>query len=57
MIKLRGSAAKEGRDNTAGLCMLAVALGLLEQGEEAEIKQGMPFTAYVNADTILALKN
>jgi hypothetical protein len=57
MIKLRGSAAKEGHDNTAGLLMLAVPVGLLEHGEEAEIKQGTPFTAYVDADTILALKN
>lgn len=59
VIKLRGSATKEGQDkySTAGFLMLAAPLGLLEHGEEAEIKQGTPFTAYVDADTILAPKN
>ena len=61
MIKLRGSAAKEGQDKYSSATVLMVVVpgpfGLLEHGEEAEIKQGTPFTAYVDADTILAPKN
>jgi hypothetical protein len=61
VIKLRGSAAKEGQDKYGAAVALTVVppgpFGLLEHGQEAEIKQGTPFTAYVDADTILTLKN
>jgi hypothetical protein len=59
IIKLQGSAAKEGQDKygTAAALMLPIGpWGLLERGEEAVIKPGTPFTAYVDADTVLAAK-
>jgi hypothetical protein len=58
-VKLRGIAAKEGRDKagTALALSIAVPMGLLEHGEEAEIKQGTPFTAFVDVDTTLPPSN
>jgi hypothetical protein len=59
VIKLHGSAAKEGQDKygTAAALMLPIGpWGLLEHGEEAVIKPGTPFTAYVDSDTVLAPK-
>jgi Chitobiase/beta-hexosaminidase C-terminal domain len=59
VIKLHGSAAKEGQDKygTAAALMLPIGpWGLLEHGQEAEIKQGTPFRAYVDSDTVLAPK-
>jgi Chitobiase/beta-hexosaminidase C-terminal domain len=56
VIKLHGSAAKEGQDKygTAAALVLPIGpWGLLEHGEEAEIKSGTPFRAYVDADTVL----
>lgn len=61
VIKLRGTAAKEGQDkysnSAAAIVPVVGPLALLEHGQEAEIKQGTPFTAYVDADTVLAPKN
>jgi hypothetical protein len=58
-IKLNGSAAKEGHDKygTAGALMFPLPLGFLEPGQEAEIKQGTPFIAYVATDTVLTSPN
>lgn len=55
VIELNGSAAKEGHDKygTASALMFPLPLGFLEPGEEAEIKEGTPFTAYVATDTVL----
>ena len=61
VIKLRGSAAKEGQDKyaktAAALVPVIGPFALLGHGEEAEIKQGTPFTAYVDTDTVLTPKN
>lgn len=59
VIQLRGTAAREGQGKygTAAALMLPIGpWGLLEHGEEAQIKSGTPFTAYVDADTVLAPK-
>lgn len=59
VIKLHGSAAKEGQDKygTAAALMLPIGpWGLLEHGQEAVIKPGTAFTAYVASDTVLAPK-
>jgi hypothetical protein len=55
-VKLSGSAFKEGQDKAGSAIALAVAFplaGLLKHGEQAEIKKGTPFTAFVDADVIL----
>jgi hypothetical protein len=61
IIRLRGSAAKEGQDkysnSAAAIVPVVGPLALLEHGQEAEIKPGTPFTAYVDADTVLTPKN
>jgi len=59
VIKLHGLAAKEGQDKygTAAALMLPIGpWGLLEHGQEAQIKQGTPFTAYVDSDTVVVPK-
>jgi hypothetical protein len=61
VIKLLGGAAKEGQDKQAkaiGLMLVPIVpAGLLVRGREAEIKQGAHFTAFVEADTLLAPAN
>ena len=55
-VKLNGSAFKEGQDKAGSAIALAVAFplaALLKHGEEAEIKKGTPFTAFVDADVIV----
>jgi hypothetical protein len=56
-IKLRGTAAREGQDRygTAIALMLVppIPLGAAKHGDQAEIKAGTPFIAYVDADTVL----
>jgi hypothetical protein len=56
LVKLYGSAYKEGQDKAG----TAIAMGavfplaaLFKHGEQAEIKKGTPFTAYVDSDVIL----
>jgi len=59
VIKLHGSAAKEGQDKygTAAALMLPIGpWGFIEHGQEAVIKPGTAFTAYVASDTVLAPK-
>ena len=55
LIKLHGSAAKEGQDKVGkafGLMFVPVVpVGLFVHGQEAEIKQGALFTAFVDSDT------
>jgi hypothetical protein len=56
LVKLSGSAFKEGQDKAGSAIALAVAFplaGLLKHGEQAEIKKGTPFTAFVDADVLL----
>jgi Chitobiase/beta-hexosaminidase C-terminal domain len=56
VIKLRGTAAKEGQDENkkaSALMVIPVPVGLLVHGKDAEIKQGAVFTAFVDADTLL----
>ena len=55
-VRLKGRAAKEGADKTAKasrLMMTPVPIGLGVHGGDAEIKQGTPFTAFVEMDTVL----
>jgi hypothetical protein len=55
-VKLNGSAFKEGQDKAGSAIALAVAFplaALLKHGEQAEIKKGTPFTAFVDADVIV----
>ncbi len=55
-VKLGGGAFKEGHDKAGTAIALTVAFplaGLFKHGEQAEIKKGTPFTAYVNSDVIL----
>ncbi|MGB8013646.1 MAG: chitobiase/beta-hexosaminidase C-terminal domain-containing protein [Terriglobales bacterium] len=60
-IKLHGSAAKEGQDHVGkamGLMFVPVVpVGMFVHGKDAEIKQGAPFTAFVDADTFLPPAN
>jgi hypothetical protein len=58
-IKLRGIAAREGHDKygTAIAMSIGLPLGVLKHGEEAEIKTGTPFTAFVDADATLLPPN
>jgi len=56
LIKLGGGAFKEGHDKAGTAIALTVAFplaGLFKHGEQAEIKKGTPFTAYVDADVLL----
>lgn len=56
VIKLRGSAAKEGEDEAtkaAALMVIPLPVGLLVHGKDAEIQQGAQFTAFVDANTLL----
>jgi len=62
VIKLRGTAAKEGqgREGKAAGLIIAVPVvpaGLLVHGKNAEIKQGAVFTAFVAADNMLLPAN
>ena len=61
LIKLRGTAAKEGQDNVGkamGLMFVPVVpVGVFVHGKDAEIKQGASFTAFVDADTLLSPAN
>jgi hypothetical protein len=62
VIKLRGTAAKEGQDKEAKAAGLIIAIpvvpaGLFVHGKNAEIKQGELFTALVAADTLLPPAN
>jgi hypothetical protein len=58
VVKVRGSAAKEGQDKEGkafGLMFVPVVpAGLFVRGKDAEIKQGSRFTAFVDADTLLS---
>ncbi len=56
VIKLRGTAAKEGQDQVkkaAALMLIPVPVALFVHGKDAEIKPGAVFTAFVDADTLL----
>jgi chitobiase/beta-hexosaminidase-like protein len=61
VIRLRGGAAKEGQDKevkaAALLAVPVVPVALFVHGKDAEINQGTTFTAYVDADTLLAPLN
>jgi len=61
VIKLRGTAAKEGQDKVGkaiGLMFVPVVpVGVFVHGKNAEIKQGAAFTAFVDADTLLSPAN
>jgi hypothetical protein len=61
VIRLRGGAAKEGQDKevkaAALLAVPVVPVALFVHGKDAEINQGATFTAYVDADTLLAPLN
>jgi len=56
LVKLYGAAFKEGQDKTGTAIAMGVAFpfaALLKHGQQAEIKKGTPFTAYVGADVVL----
>jgi hypothetical protein len=56
VIKLRGTAAKEGEDEAtkaAALMVIPLPIGLLVHGKDAEIQPGARFTAFVDANTAL----
>src|ERR1700722_12378934 len=56
VIKLRGTAAKEGEDEAtkaATLMVIPLPLGLLVHGKDAEIQPGAKFTAFVDANAVL----
>jgi Chitobiase/beta-hexosaminidase C-terminal domain len=56
LVKLYGSAYKEGQDKAGTAIALGAAFpfaAFLKHGEQAEIKKGTPFTAYVDSDVIL----
>ena len=56
VIKLRGTAAKEGQDEVnkaAAFLVIPVPVALFVHGKDAVIKQGAVFTAFVDADTVL----
>jgi hypothetical protein len=60
LIKLRGTAAKEGQDKevkAAALMAVPVPVALFVHGKDAEIKQGATFIAFVDADTFLPPAN
>ncbi len=61
VIKLSGSAAREGRDKAGTAIALAVIppgiFAFLEKGKEAEIESGTAFLASVKADTALPSSN
>jgi Chitobiase/beta-hexosaminidase C-terminal domain len=61
VIKLRGGAAKEGQDKegkAVGLMFVPMfPAGLFVHGQDAEIKPGAVFTAFVDADTVLPPAN
>jgi len=61
LIKLRGGAAKEGQDKegkAVGLMFVPMfPAGLFVHGQDAEIKPGAVFTAFVDADTVLPPAN
>ncbi len=57
VIKLSGFATKEGEAKPPGAALLIPYAGLftvLKHGTDADIKQGTPFIAFVNADTELS---
>jgi hypothetical protein len=58
LIKLHGSAAKEGQDKVRkaiGLMFVpGVPAGMFVHGKDAEIQEGTTFTAFVDADTLLS---
>lgn len=59
LVKLRGTAAKEGQDQekkAAALMVIPVPVALFVHGKDAEIKPGAVFTAFVEADTVLPAK-
>ncbi|HEY6767024.1 MAG TPA: chitobiase/beta-hexosaminidase C-terminal domain-containing protein [Candidatus Sulfotelmatobacter sp.] len=56
VVKLRGTAAKQGQDETgkaSALAVIPVPVALFVHGKNAEIRQGAVFTAFVDADTLL----
>jgi len=55
VVRLRGSAAKEGQDKEIKAAL--VPAGGLMRGKDAEIVQGTLFTAFVDADTLLPPAN
>jgi hypothetical protein len=61
VIKLRGSAAREGQDKvakaTALVAVPVVPVALLVHGKDADIKPGTTFTAFVDEDTLLPPAN
>jgi hypothetical protein len=61
LIKLHGGAAKQGQDEhgtSMGLMFVPVVpVGIFVHGKNAEIKQGAPFTAFVDADTPISSAN
>jgi hypothetical protein len=61
VVRLNGGAAKEGQDKVGkamGLMFVPVVpAGLFVHGKDAEIMQGAAFTAFVDADTLLAPAN
>ncbi len=57
IVKLCGSAAKEGQPKPPNAAVLVPVVGLFtvfRHGKDAEIKPGTPVTAYVDADTSLS---
>jgi hypothetical protein len=58
IVKLRGGATMEGEPkppNAAILIPVVGGLTIFRHGKDAEIKAGMPITAYVDADSEIAL--
>jgi hypothetical protein len=56
LVKLYGSAYKEGQDKAGTAIAMGVVFplaALFKHGQQAEIKKGTPFTAYVDSDVIL----
>lgn len=56
LVKLYGSAYKEGQDKAGTAIVMGAVFpfgAFFKHGQQAEIKKGTPFTAYVDADVIL----
>jgi len=55
-VRLRGTKGKEGEGKvgaTVALTVLFGPIGLIKHGKNVEIKQGTPFTAYIDQDSPL----
>jgi glucose/arabinose dehydrogenase len=59
-VRLRGTKGKEGEGKvgaTVALTVLFGPIGLIKHGKNVEIKQGTPFTAYIDQDALLLPPN